>query len=48
MEKKKTSLSLYPLGFDEAVSDLLKIGPMPKPPKKKRAAKKKTKREKSI
>jgi len=39
-------LSLSPLSFDEAVSDLLKIGPMPKepkPPKKKRTAKKSAK-----
>jgi hypothetical protein len=28
-------LSLSPLSFDEAVTDILKVKPMPKPPKKK-------------
>ena len=27
-------LSFHPLKFDEAITDLLKIKPMPKPPKK--------------
>jgi len=30
-------LSLHPLKFDEAITDLLKIKPMPKPPKVKLA-----------
>jgi hypothetical protein len=40
---KKTetrALSLAPLSFDEAVTDILKILPMPKTPKKKAKAKK--------
>ena len=36
-EKK---ISLSPLSFDEAVSDILKVKPEPKPPKKKAKAKK--------
>lgn len=39
---KSTRLSLSPLSFDEAVTDILKIKPMPKPPKKKPKAKKRT------
>lgn len=35
-----TRLSLAPLSFDEAVTDILKIKPEPKPPKKKAQAKK--------
>jgi hypothetical protein len=40
-------LSLAPLAFDEAVADILKVKPEPKPPKKKPSAKKqgKTSRE---
>jgi hypothetical protein len=34
------ALSLAPLSFDEAVTDILKIKPMPKQPKKKPRAKK--------
>jgi hypothetical protein len=30
-------LTLYPLKFNEALADLLKTKPMPKPPKKQRA-----------
>ena len=33
------SLSLAPLSFDQAVIDILKIRPEPKPPKKKLKAK---------
>lgn len=43
-DKKKTSekkISLNPLGFEEAVSDLLKIKPPPKESKPKKAPKKK-------
>jgi hypothetical protein len=36
-------LTLSPLSFDEAVTEILKIPPMRKAPKKKRAAKKKVK-----
>ena len=32
-------LSLHPLKFDEAITDLLKIKPMPRPPKKVKLAK---------
>ena len=32
-------ISLHPLKFDEAITDLLKIKPMPKPPKEPRQAK---------
>jgi hypothetical protein len=39
-------LSLHPLKFDEAITDLLKIKPMPKPPKKQKKAKAQTKRKK--
>jgi hypothetical protein len=39
MKQERTRLSLRPLSFDEAVTDILKIKPEPKPPKKKRAAK---------
>ena len=41
--KSKTqqkALSLHPIPFDEAVADILKIKPMPKPPKKNAKAKK--------
>jgi hypothetical protein len=34
------TLSLAPLSFDEAVTDILKIKPEPKPPKEKPKAKK--------
>jgi hypothetical protein len=37
-------ISLHPLKFDEAITDLLKIKPMPKPPKKQKQAKAQTKR----
>jgi hypothetical protein len=43
MTKRRYKLSLSPLSFDEAVSDLLKIKPEPKPPKKKPVAKKRQK-----
>ena len=39
----KRPLSLAPLKFDEAVTDLLKVGPMPKPAKVKPKAKKRAK-----
>jgi len=39
---EKHRLSLAPLSFDEAVTDILKIKPMPKPTKKKTKAKKRT------
>jgi hypothetical protein len=38
--QEKKPLSLHPLTFEEAVTDILKIKPMPKPPKKKRTASK--------
>ena len=41
--QEKTRLSLAPLSFDEAVTDVLKINPEPKPPKKKPRAKKRAK-----
>jgi hypothetical protein len=41
--EQRPKLSLSPLSVDEAVSDILKIGPMPKPPKKKRKAKRRPK-----
>jgi hypothetical protein len=37
--KAKRPLTLHPLKFDEAVMDILKVKPGPKPPKKKAAAK---------
>jgi hypothetical protein len=40
MEKRKSNLSLRPLSFDEAVTDLLKIKPEPKLQKQKTGAKK--------
>jgi len=40
MERQKTRLSLSPLAFDEAVSDILKVKPEPK---KKSKAKKRPK-----
>lgn len=33
-ESRLKNLSLHPLKFDEAITALLKIKPMPKPPKK--------------
>jgi len=36
MPNEKKLLSLHPLKFDEAVTDILKIKPMPKAPKKTR------------
>ena len=33
-QSEQRPLSLSPLTFGEAVSDLLKISPMPKPPKR--------------
>ena len=39
--QKDSELSLKPLKFDEAVTDLLKVKPLPKP-KRPKAAKKKT------
>jgi hypothetical protein len=36
---KSKTLSLHPLKFDEVITDLLKIKPMPKPPKKQKQAK---------
>jgi hypothetical protein len=41
--KPKSRISLAPLSFDEAVSDLLKVGPMPKTPKKTKARRKRKK-----
>lgn len=41
---EKRPLSLAPLSFDEAVRDLLKVKPMPKPSKKKTTAKKRASR----
>jgi hypothetical protein len=38
-ESRLKNLSLHPLKFDEAITDLLKIKPMPKPPKKQKLAK---------
>jgi hypothetical protein len=43
MKTDKIPLSLAPLSFDEAVTDILKIKPEPKPPKKKPTAKKRVK-----
>jgi hypothetical protein len=39
-------ISLRPLKFDEAITDLLKIKPMPKPPKKQKSAKAKKRAKK--
>jgi hypothetical protein len=36
---QESTQSLHPLKFDEAITDLLKIKPMPKPPKKQKQAK---------
>ena len=36
---QERKLSLHPLTFEEAITDLLKIKPMPKPPKKQKQAK---------
>jgi hypothetical protein len=36
----KRALTLAPLSFDQAVTEILKIKPEPKPPKKKPTAKK--------
>lgn len=41
--QEKSKLSLTPLSLDEAVTDLLKIKPEPKPSKKKTALKKQRK-----
>jgi hypothetical protein len=38
MEKQKLKLSLSPLSFDEAVTDIMKIKPEPKTLKAKRKA----------
>jgi hypothetical protein len=35
-QRTNKRLSLYPLNFDEAVTDILKVKPEPKPPKKLR------------
>jgi hypothetical protein len=43
---REKPLSLAPLKFDEAITDLLKIKPMPKPPKKQRQAKAKMRSKK--
>jgi hypothetical protein len=43
MKPTKKSLSLAPLSFEEAVTDILKIPPMPKAPKKKLKARKRPK-----
>ena len=46
MKTKRQSLkplSLNPLSFDEAVTDILKVGRPPKPPKKKPKAKRQDK-----
>jgi hypothetical protein len=40
MKPVPRKLSLAPLSFDEAVTDILKIKPVPKPPKKRLKAKK--------
>ena len=37
--KTAKPISLHPLKFDVAITDLLKIKPMPKPPKKQARAK---------
>jgi hypothetical protein len=42
MKREQKRLSLSPLSFDEAVTDILKVKPMPKPPKRKRSAKKRS------
>jgi hypothetical protein len=41
--KRRKSISLAPLKFDEAVADILKIKPEPKQPKKKPQVKKSAK-----
>ena len=41
---KEKPLSLAPLKFDEAITDLLKIKPMPKPPTLAKAKPKKKRR----
>jgi hypothetical protein len=38
-------LSLHPLKFDDAITDLLKIKPMPKPPRKQEHARAKPTRK---
>ena len=43
---KERPLTLHPLKFDEAITDLLKVKPMPKPPKKQKQPKAQTKRKK--
>ena len=35
---KSRPISLHPLRFEEAITDLLKVKPMPKPPKKQAKA----------
>jgi hypothetical protein len=47
-QRRKRPLSLSPLTFDEAVTDILKIPPMPKAPKKKRATKKRAKSSEKV
>jgi len=42
--KTAKPISLHPLKFDEAITDLLKIKPMPKPPKTVKANTKNKKR----
>ena len=42
-QTKKRRLSLAPLSFEEAIADILKVGSMPKLPKKRRNAKKRAK-----
>ena len=41
--KQRQALNLSPLSFDEAVTDILKIRPEPKPPKKKAKTEKRVK-----
>ncbi len=41
MSSNKTTITLNPLSFDEAVTDLLKVPPPPKDKPKRKAAKKK-------
>jgi len=45
--KSTRKLSLHPLKFSEAVTDILKIKPEPKPPKADRAKPKKRRAKKS-
>jgi len=47
MAKPERKLSLAPLSFDEAVTDILKVKPMPKAPKAKTAKKQKNKQAKA-